>query len=155
MPEAPVTAKIYSGRYVHKVDNKRRLPVPFRWRPDEANSEMEFTLIAWSKHEAGVCVKVLPPDKFAKLLADIDAMPNDSANKTLLKRTIGTDSVQAKLDSVGRITIPDEMAEAAGITKEAVLVGNLDRFEIWSPERYEQVRALDKARLGKALEVVE
>ena len=59
------------------------------------------------------------------------------------------------LDSVGRITIPDEMAEAADITKDAVLVGMLDRFEIWNPERYEQVKSLDKARLGKALEVVE
>ena len=35
--------------------------------------------------------------------------------------------------------MPEEMAKAAGIKKAAVLVGLLDRFEMWNPERYAAV----------------
>jgi DNA-binding transcriptional regulator/RsmH inhibitor MraZ len=68
---------------------------------------------------------------------------------------MGVLSIQAKLDSAGRIAIPEEMAAAAEIKGQAVLVGCLDRFEMWSPERYERVEMLDKALLPQALQLVE
>lgn len=68
---------------------------------------------------------------------------------------MGVLSIQAKLDSAGRIAIPEEMGAAAEIKGQAVLVGCLDRFEIWSPERYEKVELLDKALLPQALQLVE
>ncbi len=79
----------------------------------------------------------------AQLMADIDAMPNGDPNKVVLKRFIGSESVQVAFDKAGRICLPDEMARAAGIKDEAVLVGLLDRFEIWNPSRYENVKAAD------------
>jgi DNA-binding transcriptional regulator/RsmH inhibitor MraZ len=47
------------------------------------------------------------------------------------------------------------MAEAADITNEAVLVGMVDRFEIWSPKRHAQVKLLDEALKSKAFEMME
>ena len=139
----------FNGCYRHKVDNKGRLPIPFRWRPEES---IEFTLIIWPKHQAGTCLRGLLPEQWAKLLADIEAMPNRDPNKAVLKRKIGTSSALAKLDSVGRITIPDDMAKAADITNEAVLAGMIDRFEIWSPKRYAQAEAMDNAVVTQALQ---
>jgi len=155
MPDAVAKERTYNGLYRHSSDAKRRLPIPFRWRPEESEGSTEFTLIIWPKHQAGTCLRVLPPDQWAKLRAAIDAMPNSDPHKSVLKRSIGTSSAQAKLDSVGRITIPDEMAEAADITNEAVLTGLVDRFEIWNPKRYAQAKLLDNASLGKALELME
>jgi MraZ protein len=154
MPDAVVKEKTYNGCYRHKVDDKRRVPVPFRWRPEESEGATEFTLVVWPKHQAGICLLVLPPNQLAKIRASIDAMPNTDPTKSVLKRRIGTSSTQAKLDSVGRITIPDEMAEAAQITTDAVLAGVLDCFEIWNPKRYEQVEILDKALQSKAFEMM-
>jgi MraZ protein len=154
MPEVGIKERTYNGCYRHKVDNKRRVPVPFRWRPEEAEGEMEFTLVVWPKHQAGICLLVLPPGQLAKVRAAIDAMPNNDPGKSVLKRCIGTASIQAKLDSVGRITIPDDMAEEAQITNDAVLAGVLDSFEIWNPKRYEQVRILDNALRSKAFEMM-
>jgi MraZ protein len=154
MPDAVAKERTYNGLYRHKVDSKRRVPVPFRWRPEESEGAMEFTLIPWPKHQAGLCLLVLPPNQLAKLRAVIDAMPNNDPNKPILKRCIGTSSIQAKLDSVGRITIPDEMAEEAQITNDAVLAGVLDCFEIWNPKRYEQVKILDNALRSKAFEMI-
>src|ERR1700744_5386508 len=141
MPDAVANERTYNGLYQHKVDAKRRVPIPFRWRPEESEGQVEFTLIVWSKHQAGICLKVLPPEELLKLRAAINAMPNNDPNKSILKRTIGTNSAQAKVDSVGRITIPDEMAAAANITTDATLAGMMDRFEIWEPSRYAPARS--------------
>lgn len=131
----------YNSSYRHGVDEKRRLQIPAKWRPTKPN--IEFTLLLWPKSPAGACVRVLPPDQMAALMKDITAMPNSDPNKVVLKRFIGSESVQAPLDKVGRICLPEEMAKAAGISDQAVLVGLLDRFEIWSPERYARVKETD------------
>ena len=116
---------------------------------------MELTIVVWPKHQAGTCLRVLPPEKMAKLAADIDAMPNSDPGKVILKRFVGSKSVQVTLDKAGRICLPDEMAVAAGIKDEAVLVGMIDRFEIWNPARYEQVEAMDTVLSPRAFEMME
>ena len=109
----------------------------------------------WPKHKAGACLRVLPPEQMAKLKADIDALPNSDASKVTLKRFIGAESVQLALDRVGRICLPDELLRKAGISGEAVLVGLLDRFEIWEPSRYEQVKVADAEMAAQAFDLME
>jgi MraZ protein len=91
----------------------------------------------------------------AELMRDLDAMPNGDPNKVVLKRFIGSESVQVALDKSGRICLPEEMAKAAGLGDEAVLVGLLDRFEIWNPERYEKVRSSDAIMAQEAFKLME
>jgi MraZ protein len=109
----------------------------------------------WPQHQAGTCLRVLPPSQMAKMKADIDAMPNGNPNKVVLKRFIGSESVQVSLDKSGRICLPDEMARAASIKDEVVLVGLLDRFEIWNPGRYETVKAADAVMASEAFKLME
>ena len=143
----------YNSLYRHGVDEKRRIQVPAKWRP--AKSGVELTLILWPKSKEGPCLRVLPPKKMADLMRDIDAMPNSDPGKVALKRFIGGESVQVSLDKVGRICIPEEMAKAAGIDEEAVLVGLLDRFEIWDPLRFEKVKASDMVMAAEAFKLME
>jgi MraZ protein len=88
-------------------------------------------------------------------MRDIDAMPNGDPKKVVLKRFIGSESVQVALDSAGRICLPEEMATGAGIKDKAVLVGLLDRFEIWNPGRYDKVRASDAVMAQEAFKLME
>ncbi|MEJ0091528.1 MAG: hypothetical protein WDM80_17505 [Limisphaerales bacterium] len=143
----------YNSCYRHGVDEKRRVQIPAKWRPDEDG--VELTIILWPKHQAGNCLRVLPPLEMAQLMADIDAMPNGDPNKVVLKRFIGSESVQVTFDKAGRICLPDEMARSAGIKDEAVLVGLLDRFEIWNPSRYENVKAADAVLASEAFKLME
>ena len=143
----------YNSLYRHGVDEKRRVQIPAKWRPDEL--DVEFTLIVWPKSKEGPCLRALPPKQMATLMRDIDAMPNSDPNKVVLKRFIGSESIQVALDKAGRICLPDTMAAAAGIKDEAVLVGLLDRFEIWNPERYDKVRASDAVMATEAFKMME
>ena len=125
----------------------------FRSRPEKA--AVELTLILWPREGVGACVRVLPPAQMGKLMKSIDEMPNNDPKKVVLKRIIGSDSAQASVDKAGRICLPDEMARGAGIKNEAVLVGLLDRFEIWNPERYEKVKTADATLAPDAFRLME
>lgn len=154
MPDKVTTEQIYyNSLYRHGVDEKRRVQVPAKWRPSESGTE--FTLIYWPKSKEGPCLRVLPPKEMAQLMESIDAMPNSDPNKTVLKRFIGSESVQVTLDKAGRICLPEEMARTAGIEDEAMLVGLLDRFEIWDPKRYEKVKASDAVMAQEAFKLME
>jgi len=148
-----VAPTYYNSTFKHGVDEKRRLQIPAKWRPEEEGTQL--TMIVWPKHQAGTCLRVLPPEKMAKLAAYIDAMPNSDPGKVILKRSVGSKSVQVTLDKAGRICLPDEMARAAGIKDEAVLVGLLDRFEVWNPDRYKNVKAADAVLASEAFKLME
>jgi len=143
----------YNSLYRHGVDDKRRVQIPAKWRPEKPGTEL--TVVLWPQHQAGTCLRVLPPEQMARMEADIAALPNDNPKKGVLKRLVGAGSVQVTLDKVGRICLPDEMARAAGIKDEAVLVGLLDRFEIWNPERHENVKAADAVLASEAFKLME
>jgi len=152
-PNEAVAPTYYNSLFRHGVDEKRRLQIPAKWRP--AQSGVEFTVVVWPKTKEGPCLRVLPPQQMAALMKEIDSMASSDPNKGVLKRFIGGESVQVPLDKVGRICLPEEMAKAAGITDQAVLVGLLDRFEIWSPERYERIKASDAIMAQEAFKLME
>ena len=63
---------------------------------------VEFTVIVWPKHQAGTCLRVLPPDKLEKLVAEIEAMANTDPRKDVLRRVVGGNSEQVTVDKAGR-----------------------------------------------------
>ncbi|MDQ6630832.1 MAG: hypothetical protein M3Y82_03635 [Verrucomicrobiota bacterium] len=149
-PNAPI---YYNSLFRHGVDEKRRVQIPAKWRP--AKPDTEFTLILWPQSKEGACLRVLPPQEMAKLMVDMEAMPKGDPQKVALKRFIGSESAQVALDKGGRICLPEEMARAAKIKEQAVLVGLLDRFEIWNPERYDAVKSSDAVMAHEAFKMME
>ena len=143
----------YNSRFQHGVDEKRRVQIPAKWLPHETG--VELTLVLWPSQSAGACVRVLPPVQMAKLMQSIDEMPNSDPRKVVLKRIIGSGSAQASVDKTGRICLPEDMAREAGLKEEVMLIGLLDRFEIWNLERYKKVQAADAALAQEAFKLME
>src|ERR1017187_204606 len=96
----------YNSLYRHGVDEKRRVQIPAKWRPEKPGTEL--TLMLWPKAKEGPCLRVLPPAEMAKMVKAIDAMSNGDPNKVVLKRLIGSGSVQVSVDKAGRICLPEE-----------------------------------------------
>ncbi len=72
--------------------------------------------------------------------------PNSTARKVFLNRTVSK-AVELKLDDTGRIKIPEKHLALAGVAKELVFVGAMDRFYIWEPQRYATFDAEMEAQL--------
>jgi MraZ protein len=152
MSDAPNKKIYFNSRYLHGVDEKRRLQIPAKWRSEKDG--LDFTVIVWPKHQAGTCLRVLPPDKLEKLVAEIEAMPNSDPRKDVLRRVVGGNSEQVTVDKAGRICLPEEMACAAGIKHEALMIGMLEQFEVWEPARYKHVEVADAVHRAKAFEMM-
>jgi MraZ protein len=150
--DAPNKKTIFNSKFTHGLDEKRRLQIPAKWRPE--TDGMEFTVIVWPKHRAGTCLRVLTPAKLEKVVADIETMPNSDPNKDVLRRLVGGNSEQVTLDKAGRIVLPEPMAHAAGIKNEALLVGMFEFFEVWDPARFKHVEASDLVLQSKAFEMM-
>jgi MraZ protein len=142
----------YESTFTQRLDEKRRVPVPHRWRSGKSE---DFHLMIWPKHKAGTCLRVLAPGLMTKLRQKLDALPDDNPKKAVLKRQIGSRTMTVTVDNAGRITIPEDMIAAADLKTDAVFVGMLDRFEIWNPARHAQMQALDNAVFTDALDMME
>jgi MraZ protein len=148
------TGPIYCcSSYLHEVDEKRRVQIPAKWRPAEPGAEL--TLILWPQSKEGPCIRAKYSEQMGDLLKELNAMPKSDPRKIALKRFIGDQSNQVTVDKVGRICLPESIAQAAGIGEQAMLVGLLDQFEIWNPERYERVKSSDAILAEEAFKLMD
>jgi len=148
----PIELIYYNSLYRHGVDEKRRVQIPAKWRPTQ--SEV-LTLVLWPKGTMPeACLLVLPPKEWEALVQKLKAMPFADPKAEALRRLLGKKSDRVTLDKGGRICLPEAMAKAAAIDKEAVLVGLLDRFEVWNPERYATASVVDDELLPEAFKLI-
>jgi MraZ protein len=151
----PAKAICYLAEYEFGVDEKRRVQIPSKWRPEVVETDFEYVLFRWQPEPGKpVCLLVLPPESMGRLRLKMAELSYSDRQAETLRRSLTRASDTATLDSAGRIVLPQRLAEAAGIRKRAVLVGMFDRFQVWSPENYELVRAEDEANTSEALKLI-
>ncbi len=150
--EEPREPVYYTSSYRHGVDEKRRVQIPAKWRPERPEV---LTLVLWPKGTmTEACLLVLPPKEWVALVQKLKAMPYADPNAEALRRLLGKKSDRVTLDRGGRICLPEALAKAAAIEKEAMLVGLVDRFEIWNPERHLAASAVDDELLPEAFKLI-
>ena len=153
MPESEQNGTWFNSYYENIVDEKRRVQVPSAWR--RGATETEFLVLLWPVGpQKKICLMVLPPPAAQRLTERITAMPFGDDRAESLRRYLGRNSQMVTSDKAGRITLPEHMARAAGIEKKVVLVGMFDRFQMWSPERFEPIADGDSALGPDAMKLI-
>ena len=131
---AITTKPIYVGSFRHVFDAKNRLTIPARWRFAGDESEVYLAL----PHPGGY-VTVLPPAEVEKLYNKVSekALSDSDAQDFLNKFFAQAHSFGC--DKQGRVNLTEELLKHAGIDRDAVLVGTMTKFNIWSPDRLAQM----------------
>ena len=141
---------IFSNIYLVTLDGKGRvvLPSPFKKEMGDA-LEMSFVV---EKDVYDKCLNIYPHSTW---LAKVEQLrrklnPENPVHSQMLSRYY-EEIVKLTMAENGRLNIPDEMLEYAGITKEAVFTGQGSRMRLWEPSRHNQSRLSDEeyARLYK------
>ncbi|MDO5799974.1 MAG: division/cell wall cluster transcriptional repressor MraZ [Eubacteriales bacterium] len=122
---------MFMGEYNHTIDAKGRLIIPARFR--ELLGE-EFIL---TKGLDG-CLSIYPLDEWNAFETKLRALPLTNKNARTFTRFFVAGATNCELDKQGRILVPQTLREFAGLEKEVVLTGNLDRIEIWSKEKWSE-----------------
>ena len=127
---------LYTGLFRHALDDKNRLTIPSAWR--YAHSAEDAFLA--TPHPDGY-IAVLPPSEVEKLRAKIAGMAlSDGAGQDFVSRFF-SQTHSLWFDKSGRMNLSPELLMHSNITKEAVLVGGLTKFNIYNPERWTKVEA--------------
>src|SRR5580693_9135559 len=122
----------YTGLFRHTLDEKGRLTIPSAWRGAHAESDAFLA----TPHPDGY-VAVLPPAEVEKLHAKIAQMAlSDGAAQDFAARFFAQ-TQSFSFDKQGRVGLNADLLSQAGITKDAVLVGSLTKFNLYAPSRWE------------------
>lgn len=130
---APLGKAFYTGLYRHSLDDKGRITFPSAWRSRHAEAD---TFLA-TPHPDGY-LAILPPDEVEKLHAKISEMRLSDSEAQAFNVRFFSQTQDFNFDKAGRISLSAELLQHAGIAKDAVLAGSLTKFNIYSPERWEQ-----------------
>jgi len=142
----------FHGEFRHGIDDSRRVMLPAKWRPED--SGMVFRLVPWPVN-VEECLLVLPPERWAVMMQKLKTNRMQDRRVAALERVLGGTSAALTLDKVGRLCLPENIAKAAALEKEAVFVGRLDKFEIWSPARYKVSTIQDKILAASVVEEID
>lgn len=117
------------GEYNNKLDDKGRVSVPAKFRDDLGHSfivtkGLDNCLFAYSKEE------------WATFEAKLKSLPLTNLNARNFIRFFFAGATECETDKQGRINIPQNLRDYAGLSKEVFIVGVSTRVEIWDKDKW-------------------
>ena len=108
---------MFMGEYNHTIDAKGRLIIPSRFDG---------------------CLSIYPMDEWVAFEEKLRALPLTNKDARTFSRFFVAGATTCQLDKQGRILVPQTLREFAGLDKDVVLTGNLNRIEVWSKEKWSE-----------------
>ena len=138
--------KLFSGQYDHSLDRKGRIIIPSRLRQVLVEAFSEKFMATRGFEE---CIFLFPIEQWRNVEEKTKTLPSMTGSRArALTRLLFSWATECSMDKQGRILLPQNLRQHAGIRKDVVIIGVSDRVEIWSKERW--AKYLEKE--GKAFE---
>ena len=125
----------FKGSYAYSVDKKGRMNIPARLRK-YVSPEANDTFVLTRGFEQ--CLFVYPLDEWSKLEESIRQLSPTNPQHRYFTRTLLENAVESLLDGQSRIIIPTGLLHLAAIENEVLILGVLERIEIWNPNIYRE-----------------
>ena len=123
----------YQGTYRYSIDSKGRLAIPAKFRRTllpEANGTYVVT------KGFDECLSLYTLDEWLRFEESLSSLPRTKRSSRNVVRWFTSNAERVTVDNQGRINIPQHLLDYARLKKNAVVIGVLDRIEVWSPEVY-------------------
>ena len=127
---------MFMGEYNHTIDAKGRLIIPSKFRESLGEG---FVI---TKGLDG-CLFAYDNQEWNAFEEKLRALPLSRKDNRQFARFFLAGAAEVEVDKQGRILIPSNLREFAGILKDVVLVGVASRVEIWSKEKWDSLQEED------------
>ncbi|MDD5275471.1 MAG: division/cell wall cluster transcriptional repressor MraZ [Methylovulum sp.] len=122
------------------LDDKGRLAVPTRYREELhtcCGRQMVVTVAVNERcmGESG-CLWLYPLPEWEKVEQTISKLSTLNKMAGKLRRFLIGNATECEMDAQGRLLLPEKLRKFAGMDKKIVLVGQLNKFEIWNEEAW-------------------
>lgn len=125
----------FLGRYEYQMDGKGRVSLPAAFRRQVDGDR--FVLLQWEEPY----LTLFPEGEWALYRERLLEFRRSGKAAAHHVREILANAAEVSPDGQGRILVPARLQAAAGLEGTVLLHGNLDRIEIWDPERYAEAAA--------------
>lgn len=122
---------MFQGASSLNLDAKGRLSVPTRHR--DVLITIASGQLTMTKHPHG-CLMIFPRPEWEKFRDRIAALPMSAQ---WWKRIFLGNAMDVDMDATGRALVSPELRAAAGLTRDAVLLGMGNHFELWDKATYD------------------
>ena len=126
----------FIGDYTCKLDDKGRVLLPAAFIKQMAGSMQEKFVLKKDIFES--CLVLYPMNEWETFEKQLRSLPLTNKNARTFTRFFVAGAASCELDKQGRILVPQTLREFAGLTKEVVLTGNINRIEIWSKNKWSE-----------------
>ena len=124
---------MFIGEYNFSVDDKGRIAVPAKFRR-ALGKEVVVT------RGLDNCLFLYTKVEWVKLAEKLAALPMGQSNNRAFARLMLAGAMDTKIDSQGRIILPDYLRKFATISKKAVITGLYNKIEIWDAKKWESYK---------------
>jgi MraZ protein len=97
------------------------------------------------------CLTVYPLEEWEKLEEKIKTLPMMKQEVKDFRRFLLSSAIESEMDKQGRLLLPPAHREHAGISKIVMLVGIIDKIEIWDVKAWETRNSQNGDKIGNAL----
>ena len=127
----------FYGTDTYAIDHKGRISIPASMRraPSGTKRIDQFLLVAGFEG----CLALYTQDQWKRVEERLQQLPIGGRKARVFTRALLMDACRVTVDTQGRITIPPALIGRAGLDREAVLLGQVGRIEIWNPDRLKTV----------------
>jgi MraZ protein len=116
---------VFLGTHTPRLDDKGRLALPAKFR-----TEMEEGGLVITKGQER-CLFVFPMAEFTRITNLLREAPVTQRSVRDYSRVFFASASHEVPDSQGRITVPVQLREYAGLSKDCVVIGANSRVEVW------------------------
>lgn len=125
---------MFRGRFQHTIDPKGRLSIPARFRELLAQSDGQLVVVP-NEH----ALEVHPLEEWKVMEEKLAGQSRFDPVVREFARGYMSRAKDVTLDAAGRILLPPDAREQAGLTKDVTVVGGgLRMFEVWDRVRFEE-----------------
>ena len=126
---------MFIGEYTYSLDEKKRLGLPVRFRGLLGKKAIITRGIVQ-------CLFIFSTKEWQSLAEKISKLPLSQSDARGFSRLMLGGAMEVSIDNMGRILIPDYLKKYASLNKKTILVGVLNRIEVWDEDVWEKYKGV-------------
>jgi len=139
---------VFLGVSTLNLDAKGRIAIPAKHRETLAQACASRVVVTINPNRDDRCLWLYPENEWREIARNLSRLPPMIRQNQLIQRLMLGHASEVDLDGQGRVLLPNELREYAGLGKRVSLVGQMHKFEIWDEEIWSGSR---EQWLGEAL----
>lgn len=126
---------MFQGHAIINIDDKGRIIIPSKFRKHISPEAGNLLFVTLGRDN---CLWLYPSDQWTNLVKTIERINPFTHDEIAMRRQMLFYTDECPVDSQHRILVPQKLLSKVGIQKEVLLIGQLDKIELWNEEEFQK-----------------